>query len=90
LAKEQYVKRHDSVFSNTLQHVQGNSGEVRQRKWYNHTPKSVKTSHESKKTMLYNQQVQTDTTIPNNEPNIMIRDNEKKNMSVNRCCNFGR
>jgi len=28
--------------------------------------------------MLWNQQVQTDRTIPNNKPNIIIRDNEKR------------
>jgi hypothetical protein len=28
--------------------------------------------------MLWNQQVQTDRTIPNNIPDIIIRDNEKR------------
>jgi len=28
--------------------------------------------------MLWNQQVQTDRTIPNNKPDIIIRDNEKR------------
>jgi len=28
-------------------------------------------------TILWNQQVQTDRTIPNNKPDIIIRDNEK-------------
>jgi hypothetical protein len=28
-------------------------------------------------TILWNQQVQTDRTIPNNKPDIVIRDNEK-------------
>jgi enolase len=30
-----------------------------------------------KVTVLWNQQVQTDRTIPNNEPDVIIRDNEK-------------
>jgi hypothetical protein len=30
-----------------------------------------------KVTILYSQQVQTDRTIPNNKPDIIIRDNEK-------------
>jgi hypothetical protein len=30
-----------------------------------------------KVTILWNQQVQTDRTIPNNKPDILIRDNEK-------------
>jgi hypothetical protein len=40
-------------------------------------PKSVKTSHESKVTILRNQQVWIDRTIPNNKPDIIIRDNKK-------------
>jgi hypothetical protein len=45
--------------------------------WYEHVPKSVETSRESKVTILWDQQVQTDRTIPNNKPDIVIRDNEK-------------
>ena len=40
-------------------------------------PKSVETNQGSKVTLLWNQQVQTDRTIPNNKPDIIIRDNEK-------------
>jgi hypothetical protein len=40
-------------------------------------PKSVETSRGGKVTILWNQQVQTDRTIPNNKPDIVIRDNEK-------------
>ena len=45
--------------------------------WYEHIPKSVETSQGGRVTILWNQQVQTDRTIPNNKPNIIIRDNEK-------------
>ena len=45
-------------------------------RWYEHVPKSVETSKGGKVTILWNQQVQTDRTIPNNKPNIIIRDNE--------------
>ena len=45
--------------------------------WYEHVPKSVETSQGGKITMLWNQQVQTDINIPNNKPDIIIRDNEK-------------
>jgi len=45
--------------------------------WYDHVPKSVETSHEVKVTIVWNQQLQTDTTILNNKPDIMISDNEK-------------
>jgi hypothetical protein len=34
-------------------------------------------NNKSKVTILWNQQVQTDRTIPNNKPDITIRDNEK-------------
>jgi hypothetical protein len=45
--------------------------------WYEHVPKSVETSRGGKATILWNQQVQTDRTIPINKPYIVIRDNEK-------------
>jgi hypothetical protein len=38
---------------------------------------TVETSQGGKVTILWNQQVQTDRTIPNNKPDIIIRDNEK-------------
>ena len=44
--------------------------------WYEHVPKSIETSKGGKVTILRNQQVQTDRTIPNNKPDIIIRDNE--------------
>jgi len=40
-------------------------------------PTSVETSQGSKVTILWNQQVQTDRTIHNNKPDIIIRDIEK-------------
>jgi len=45
--------------------------------WYNNVPKSVETSQEGKVTILWYQQVQTDSTIPNNKLDITIHDNEK-------------
>jgi hypothetical protein len=45
--------------------------------WYEHVPKSVETSQGGKVTILRNQHVQTVRTIPNNKPDIIIRDNEK-------------
>ena len=44
---------------------------------YEHVSKSVETSQGGKVTILWNQQVQTDRNIPNNKPDIIIRDNEK-------------
>ena len=45
--------------------------------WYEHIPKYVEKGQGGKVTILWNQQVQTDRTIPNNKPDI-IRDNEKR------------
>jgi len=39
-------------------------------------PKSVETIQGVKVTVLWNQQIQTNRTIPNNKPDIIIRDNE--------------
>jgi len=45
--------------------------------WYEHVPESVETGQGGKVTILWNQQIQTDRTVPNNKPDIIIRDNEK-------------
>jgi len=37
----------------------------------------VELNNNNKVTILWNQQVQTDRTVPNNKPDIKIRDNEK-------------
>jgi len=57
--------------------MQGKRGAIGQKHCYEHVPKSVETSQGGKVTILWNQQVQTDTTIPNNKTDIIIRDNEK-------------
>ena len=44
---------------------------------YEHVPKSVETSQGHKVTILW-KQIQTDRTISNNNPDIIIRDDEKK------------
>jgi len=46
--------------------------------WYEQVPESVETGQGGHVTILWNQQVQTDRTIPNNKPDIIIRDNEKR------------
>jgi hypothetical protein len=56
--------------------MQGISGVTGQKKnWYEHVPKSVVTNQGGKVTILWNQQVQTDRTILNNKPDIIIQDN---------------
>jgi len=47
-------------------------------KSYEHVPKSVETIQGGKVTILWDQQVQPDRTIPNNKPDIIIRDNERE------------
>jgi hypothetical protein len=75
LAKEQYIKRHDRECTTTLQHMQENRDTIGQKHWYEHVPKSVE---KSKEVILWNQQLQTDRTIPNNKPHIIIRDNKNR------------
>jgi hypothetical protein len=45
--------------------------------WYEHVPNSVVTNQGGKVSILWNQQEQTDRTVPNNKPDSIIRDNEK-------------
>ena len=47
------------------------------KQWYERVPKSVETSQGGKVTTLWNQQIQTNGTIPNNKPDIIICDNVK-------------
>ena len=51
---------------------------LHKKHWYEHVPKSVARSQGGKVIILWNQQVQTDRTIPSNKPDIIIRDNEKR------------
>jgi type II secretory pathway component PulK len=46
--------------------------------WYKHVPISEETSHQNKATILRNQQVQIDRSIPYNKWDIIVRDNEKE------------
>ena len=51
--KEQYVKRHDRVCAEVYFHVCKEIGaKLDNIDWYDHVPKSVKTSHEGKVTIL--------------------------------------
>jgi len=54
-----------------------NNNNNNNKHWYEHVPKTVETSQGGKVTILCNQQVQTDRTIPNNKPDIIIHDSEK-------------
>ena len=87
LAKEQYVKRHDKVCAQwhdkvsvqILSNICKEIGvQLDKKHWYAHLPNSVVTNQGGKVIIVWNQQVQTDRTIPNNKPDIIIRDNEKR------------
>jgi hypothetical protein len=56
---------------------------------YEHVPKSVEADQGDNVTMLWNQQVQTDRTIPNNKPDVIIRDNEKRTCMLIDVAYFG-
>jgi len=45
--------------------------------WCDYVQKSFETSYEGKVTILWNQQLRTDKTIPNNKPDLIIRDNKQ-------------
>ena len=45
--------------------------------WAKNSGMNMCQSQGGKVTILWNQQVQTDRTVPNNKPDIIIRDNEK-------------
>ena len=78
LAKEQYIKRRDTVCAQLHFNICTETGiQLEKKLWYEHVPKSVETSQGGKVTILWNQQIQTDRTIPNNKPDIIIRDYEK-------------
>jgi late competence protein required for DNA uptake (superfamily II DNA/RNA helicase) len=53
-----------------------------------HRYEHVETIREVKVTVLLNQQVRTDITVPNNKLDVIIRDHEKG--TCNRCCNLMR
>jgi hypothetical protein len=57
--------------------MQENRGTIRKKNCYEHVPKSVETNQVGKVNILWNQQAQTDRTIPSNKPDIVIHDNEK-------------
>jgi hypothetical protein len=80
LAQEQYIKRHDGVSAQLHFNICKERGvQLDKKHWYEHVPKLVETSQGGKVAMLWNQQVQTDRTNLNNNPDI-IRDIEKEHV----------
>ena len=67
LAKEQYIKIRDRVCVQLYFNICKETGvQLDKKHWYEHVPKSVETNRGGKVTILWNQQAQTDRTIPNN------------------------
>jgi len=65
LAKEEYIKRHGSVCAQLHFNIcTRTGGQLDKKHRYEHVPKSVEISQAGKVTVLWNQQVQTDRTIP--------------------------
>jgi hypothetical protein len=79
LAKEQYIKRRNRVCTQLRFNICKELGvKLDSELWHEHVPELVGTTQEGKVTILWNQQVQTDRTVPNNKPDIVIRDNEER------------
>jgi hypothetical protein len=76
--KEQYIKRHDRVGAKLHFNIcKETVVQLDTKHWYEHVPKSEETSRGGKVIILWNQQIQTDRTNPNNKTDIVIRDYEK-------------
>jgi hypothetical protein len=72
------MKRHDRVGAQLHFNIcKETRVQLDTKHWYKHVPKSVETSRGGKVTILWNQQIQTDRTIPSNKPDIVIGDYEK-------------
>jgi hypothetical protein len=71
-------KKHDSVCAQLHFNICKETGvQLDKKHWYDHVPKLVEPCQGGNVTIPWNQQVQTDRTIPNNKPDIIICDNEK-------------
>jgi hypothetical protein len=71
LPKEQYIKRRDRVCAQLHFNICKEVGvKLDSELWYEHVPKSAEISQAGKVTISWNQQVQTNRTIPNNKPDI--------------------
>jgi hypothetical protein len=78
LAKEQYIKRHDRVGAQLHFNIYKETGvQLNKKHWFENVPKSVETIGGGKATILWNQEGETDRTIPSNKPDIVVSDNEK-------------
>jgi hypothetical protein len=78
LSEVRYIKRHDRLCAQLYFNTCKETGVILDNEhWYHHVPIVAERSREGKVTILQIQQVQTDRTIPNYKPDVIIRDNEK-------------
>jgi len=78
LAKEKFIKRNDSVCAQLHFNICKETWvQLDKKHWYEHVPKLEETSQGGNVTILWNKHIQTARTIPNNKPDIIIRDNKK-------------
>jgi hypothetical protein len=89
LAKEQYIKRHDTVCALHFNICKDTGVQLDKKHWYDYLPKSLETSQGGKVTILWNQQVQSNRTIPNNKADIVIRVNEKRTCMLKDAAFYG-
>jgi hypothetical protein len=81
LAKEKFIKRNDSVCAQLHFNICMEAAvQLDKKHWYEHVSKSVETSQGGKVTVLWNQQIQTDRTIHNNKPDIIIREMKREHV----------
>jgi hypothetical protein len=74
LAKEQYNKRHEILFSHTL--TEEDRAKLGKKHWYGHLPMSQETSRENVLTILWFQQIKTYITFPDNKPDTIVHDSD--------------
>jgi len=65
------------VLNCTLTYARKWGVELDNERWYEYVPKLLDTDNEGKVTTLWNKPVQTERTVRNNKPDIVICDNEK-------------
>jgi hypothetical protein len=75
LSKEQYIKRHVRVCAQLCFNIRKEIRvKLENEHWYDHVPIPVETINKGKATILWKEPLKTDGTIPNNKPDIIIRD----------------
>ena len=69
---------HDRVWTQLHINICVETGiKLHNKHWYDHVPKLVETSHERKIAILWNEQLRTDRTVPNNKQDVIMRDNKQ-------------